>query len=93
MEDSIQNEHCKKKGRRTKSKDRNFSYVLWKENKEETKYQKLKVKKNKEMEMGELKQISKLEEMRECYESRQVGETEKAEGKSKEISLKDRKKE
>ena len=47
---------------------------------------------NKEMEMGELKQISKQEEMPECYENRQVGETEKAEGKSKEITLKDRKK-
>ena len=42
--------------------------------------------------MGEVKQISKQEEMWKCYESRQVGGTEKAEQKSKEVPLKDRKK-
>ena len=40
---------------------------------------------------GGLKQISKQEDMRKCYESRQVGGIEKVEGKSKEISLKDKK--
>ena len=48
-----------------------FSDVLWKENKEETKHQKVKVKSNKETEMGEVKQISKQEEIQECYERRQ----------------------
>ena len=42
------------------------------------------------MEMGGLKQIRKQEEMQKCYESRQVGGIEKFEGKSKEISLKDK---
>ena len=47
-----------------------FSDVLWKENKEETKYQKVKVKSNKGTEMEEVKQISKQEEIQECYERR-----------------------
>ena len=47
-----------------------FSDVLWKENKEETKHQKVKVKSNKGTEMGEVKQISKQEEIQECYERR-----------------------
>ena len=42
--------------------------------------------------MGEAKQISKQEEMRKCYESRQVGGTEKVGEKSKEAPLKDRRK-
>ena len=44
------------------------------------------------MEMGEVKQISKQKEMRECYERRQVGGTEKVDKKSKEVPLTDRKK-
>ena len=44
------------------------------------------------MEMGEVKQTSKQEEMRKCYESRQVGGIEKVEEKSKKVPLKDRKK-
>ena len=55
--------------------------MLWKENKEETKHQNVNVRSNKEIEMGEVKQISKEEEMRKCYESRQVGGTEKVEEK------------
>ena len=50
---------------------------MWKENKEETKHEKVKVRNNKEMEIGETKHISKQEEMRKFYESRQVGGTEK----------------
>ena len=44
------------------------------------------------MEMGEVKQMSKQEEMRKCYKSRQVGGTENVEEKSKDIFSKDRKK-
>ena len=52
---------------------------LSKGDKEETKHQKVKVRNNKEMEVKEVKQISKQEEMRKCYESRQFGGTEKIE--------------
>ena len=62
---------------------------MWKENKEETKDQ--KEMNNKGMEMGKVKEISKQEEMQECYERRQVGGTEKVEKRSKEVPLKDRK--
>ena len=60
--------------------------------KEEIKYQKVRVRNNKEMEMGKVKQTSKQKEMRECYERRQVGGTEKVDKKSKEVPLTDRKK-
>ena len=65
---------------------------MWKENKEETKHEKVKVRNNKEMEIGETKHISKQEEMRKFYESRQVGGTEKVGEKWKEAPLKDREK-
>ena len=44
-----------------KAERENFSDILWKENKEEAKHHKLKMKSNKEMEMGKAKQISKPE--------------------------------
>ena len=75
-----------------KAETENVSDVLWKENKEDRKHQKVKVRNNKETEMGEAKQISKQEEMRKCNESRQVGGTEKVGEKSKEAPLKDRRK-
>ena len=42
--------------------------------------------------MGEVTQRNKQEKMRECYEGRQVGETEKVEEISKKVTFKDRKK-
>ena len=65
---------------------------MWKENKEETKHEKVKVRNNKEMEIGETKHISKQEKMRKFYESRQVGGTEKVGEEWKEAPLKDREK-
>ena len=55
----------------------NFNGALRKENKEETKQRKVKVRKNKETEMRETKQISKQEETPKCNESRQIGGIEK----------------
>ena len=51
----------------------NFNGVLRKENKEETKHRKVKVRKNKETEMGETKQVSKQEQTPKCNEIRQIG--------------------
>ena len=44
------------------------------------------------MEMGEVTQRNKQEKMREYYEGRQVGETEKVEEISKKVTFKDRNK-
>ena len=44
------------------------------------------------MEMGEVTQRNKQEKLREYYEGRQVGETEKVEEISKKVTLKDRNK-
>ena len=63
------------------------------EKKTEMKQNKVKVTNNKETEVREVKEISRQEEMQKYYESRQVGGTEKTEEKSKEVPLKDRKKE
>ena len=60
-----------------KAETKNFKVVLLKENKEEAKNKKLKVRNNKETDMGEPKQIRKQEVMRKCYESRPVGKSKK----------------
>ena len=52
-------------------------------NAEETKYQKAELRNNKDMEMRNVKQMSKQEEIRVCYERRQVGRTEKVEKKTR----------
>ena len=52
-------------------------------NAEETKYQKAEVRTNKDMEMRNVKQMSKQEEIRVCYERRQVERTEKVEKKTR----------
>ena len=44
------------------------------------------------MEMGEVTQRNKQEKLREYYEGRQVGETEKVEEISKKVTFKDRNK-